>query len=146
MTCNAFCVSMSLDMSRLARKLPRISNLKYKIWAHRPSIKGTKPLFIVIKAIIIILHMSCTCRDSSTQENALHVQPNAFGVSFNQVLQSTLSGFVCHSSTFSCVDDSWRDRSLHRYCILLFRCLSTGNAFSFVDNSSKTLHRYSILE
>ena len=30
-----------------------ISNLKY-IWAHRPSIKGTKLLFIVIKAIIII--------------------------------------------------------------------------------------------
>ena len=27
---------------------------KYKIWALRPSIKGTNPLFIVIKAIIII--------------------------------------------------------------------------------------------
>ena len=34
------------------RKPPIISNLKYKIWAHRSSIKGTKPLFIVIKAII----------------------------------------------------------------------------------------------
>jgi len=30
-------------------------NLKYKIWAHRPSIKGTDPLFIVIKTIIIII-------------------------------------------------------------------------------------------
>ena len=39
---------------RCERKLPIISNLKYKIWAHRPSIKGTKSLFIVIKAIIII--------------------------------------------------------------------------------------------
>jgi len=28
---------------------------KYKIWAHEPSIKGTKSLFIVIKAIIIIV-------------------------------------------------------------------------------------------
>jgi len=32
-----------------------VSNVKYKIWAHRPSIKGTKPLFIAIKAIIIII-------------------------------------------------------------------------------------------
>jgi len=31
-----------------------ISNLEYKIWAHRPWIKGTIALFIVIKAIIII--------------------------------------------------------------------------------------------
>jgi len=31
---------------------PITSNLKYKIWVHRPSIKGTKPLFIVIKVII----------------------------------------------------------------------------------------------
>ena len=29
-----------------------ISNLQYKIWVHRPSIKGTKPLSIEIKAII----------------------------------------------------------------------------------------------
>jgi len=39
---------------RCGRKPPIILNLKYKIWAHRPSIKGTKPLFMVIKAIIII--------------------------------------------------------------------------------------------
>ena len=40
-----------------------ISNLKY-IWAHRPSIKGTKLLFIVIKAIIIIIknHYSDVCQ------------------------------------------------------------------------------------
>ena len=41
---------------RCERKPPIISNLKYKIWAHRPSIKGTKPLFIVIKAIILIIY------------------------------------------------------------------------------------------
>jgi len=35
-------------------KPPIISNLKSKIWAHRPSKKGTNPLFIVIQAIIII--------------------------------------------------------------------------------------------
>jgi len=39
---------------RCERKPPIISSLKYKIWACRPSIKGTKPLFIVIKAIMII--------------------------------------------------------------------------------------------
>ena len=39
---------------RCKRKPPIISNIKHKIWAHRPSIKGTKPLFVVIKAIIII--------------------------------------------------------------------------------------------
>ena len=37
---------------------PIISNLKYKIWAHRLSIKDTRPPFIVIKAIIIITCMS----------------------------------------------------------------------------------------
>ena len=42
---------------RCERKPPIISNLKYKIWAYRPSIKGTKPLFIVIKVIIIIKQM-----------------------------------------------------------------------------------------
>jgi len=30
------------------------SNLKYKIWAHRPSIEGTKSLIIIKKAILII--------------------------------------------------------------------------------------------
>jgi len=38
---------------RCERNPPIISNLKYQIWAHRPSIKGTKPLSIVLKAIII---------------------------------------------------------------------------------------------
>jgi len=32
------------------RKPPRISNLRYKIWAHWPSIKGNKPLFISNKS------------------------------------------------------------------------------------------------
>ena len=40
---------------KCVRKPPINSNLKYKIRAHRPSIKGTKPLFIVIKVIIIII-------------------------------------------------------------------------------------------
>jgi len=40
--------------TRCERKLPISSNLKNKILAHRPSIKGTKSLFIIIKAIIII--------------------------------------------------------------------------------------------
>ena len=39
----------------LSCRPPIISNLKHKIWAQRLSIKGTKPLFIVIKAIIIII-------------------------------------------------------------------------------------------
>jgi len=43
-------------------KLPIISNLYYKIGAHRPSIKSTKPLFIVIKVIIIILRILCAER------------------------------------------------------------------------------------
>ena len=43
---------------RCERKTPIISNLKYKIWAHRLSIKGTKPLFTVMKAIINILKNS----------------------------------------------------------------------------------------
>jgi len=45
---------MHLIWSFLLRKPPIISNLKYIIWAHRPSIKGTKPQFLVIKAIFII--------------------------------------------------------------------------------------------
>jgi len=40
---------------RCERKPMIISNLKYKIWAHRLSIKGTKPPFIVTNALIIIL-------------------------------------------------------------------------------------------
>jgi len=44
---------------RCELKTPIISNLKYKIWALRPSIKGTKPLFIVIKVIIIISSKLC---------------------------------------------------------------------------------------
>jgi len=31
-----------------------LKSLMIKIWGHRPSIKGTNPLFIVIKAIIVI--------------------------------------------------------------------------------------------
>ena len=47
--------------SKICERKPQIiSNLKYKIWAHRPSINSTKPLFTLIKAIIIIiLQFSC---------------------------------------------------------------------------------------
>jgi len=39
---------------RCQRKPPIISNLNNKIRAYRPSIKGTEPPIIVLKAIIII--------------------------------------------------------------------------------------------
>jgi len=49
---------------RCGRKSLIISNQKYKIWAHRPSIKGTKPLFIVIKTIIIITILVNTSQET----------------------------------------------------------------------------------
>jgi len=47
--------SSGKENKRCGRKTPIISNLNFYIWAHRTSIKGTKPRFIVIKAIIIII-------------------------------------------------------------------------------------------
>jgi len=52
---------------RCERKPPMISNLKSKIQAHRPSIKGTKALIIIIKEIIIITHDIITICTSQTQ-------------------------------------------------------------------------------
>jgi len=52
-------------------KLPIISNLK-RILAHIPSLKGTKPLFVVMKAIIIIhfsdLHWYLNCAERGVRD------------------------------------------------------------------------------
>ena len=42
---------------RCERKPPINSNLKWQVWAHRLSNKGTKPLCIVIKAFIMCLYI-----------------------------------------------------------------------------------------
>jgi len=46
---NIFCLSKKKS-KRCERTPPIISNLELQIWAHRPSTKGTKPLFISNKS------------------------------------------------------------------------------------------------
>ena len=50
-----FVLHIFLPKAKDVNAKQRWSQVYNKIWTHRPSVKGTKPLFIVIKPIIIIL-------------------------------------------------------------------------------------------
>ena len=80
---------------RCERKPPIISNLTYKIWVHRPSIKSTKPLFTVNKQL-----SSSWCTQSTTAPSCnLHANPVCFAclIQIRSCFQLLLLTLACQS-------------------------------------------------
>jgi len=81
---------------RCEHKPPIISNLKYAIWAHRPSIKGTKLLFIVIKAIIIsqLMNKSINSWINSLKKKTLSCDMRKMNCILSETVRNRRSKFL----------------------------------------------------